>query len=99
MTRDFCTRQRSFRDALKQFVKLQVTTPLANILYRLEEISALYSFFSHEQMQVAWVEMFSNSDVFCLNQNEMKIPLGPGSFKNCSQAFELSIPIQPDIYR
>jgi len=77
----------SFVDALKLHLTQCVTTPLANIVYRLERLSAWHSYFSAEDL---WKTMFQNF-VIC-DVKDMQIPHGVGSFQISHKPMNLIFP-------
>jgi len=77
----------SFVDALKFHLTQCVMTPLANIVYRLEGLSAWHSYFSKADL---WKTMFLNF-VIC-DVKDMQIPHGLGSFQISHKPLNLMFP-------
>jgi len=77
----------SFTEALKQYLTRSVTTPLANIVYKLESLSAWHSYHTSEEV---WKDMFLNSDLFPLDK--LEVPQGPGCFKINHMPLRLQCP-------
>ena len=66
----------SFIDALKQNLKKKVIVPLANIIHKLEKLSAWHSFFSGDkEEQDLWKQIFLDSEILSLK--DLTIPHGP----------------------
>ena len=77
----------TFVDALKLHLTHCVTTPLANIVYRLERLSAWHSYFGTEEL---WKTMFQSLVV--VNVDDMQIPHGVGSFQISHKPLNLKFP-------
>jgi len=77
----------SFIDAVKQYLSRCMTTPLANIIYRLESLSALNSYDSNPEV---WKDLFLNPDVLCLDN--LEVPRCLGCFKIDQSAIKLECP-------
>ena len=77
----------AFVDALKLHLTQCVTTPLANIVYKLERLSAWNSYFGKEDL---WKAMFQNLVVN--DMDDMQIPHGVGSFQISRKPLNLMFP-------
>ena len=89
VARNFCLLHSStaFVDALKLHLTQCVTTPLANIVYKLESLSAWYSYFGAENL---WKTMFQN--LALVNTDDMQSPHGVGSFQISHKPLNLMFP-------
>lgn len=77
----------AFVDALKLHLTQCVTTLLANIIYKLESLSALHSYFGKEDI---WKTMFQKLVV--TDADDMHMPHGIGSFQISHKPLNLMFP-------